>query len=237
MPRSTQKAKVIVTLQDATLQAAVQRAKDVPVVFNLLSDPFAAGAGKSDADHLPNITGVYSPGFGDPEQTKRVELIKRIVPKARVIGVLFSPEEELSVTFKDRMTKAASGGRAEGGRGAGERRDRRRGRGPVALRPEGPRHRALRQRGPRGIPRAHQGGEGVQGAGVLPVAVRGDAGGGRLLLSGLPGGRRGSGQDDRADPQGREPGVHSVPPAGDHQADRQPGRMPASWASRSPRTS
>ena len=104
-----QKVKVIVTLQDATLQAAVQRAKDVPVVFNLLSDPFAAGAGKSDADHLPNITGVYSPGFGDPEQTKRAELIKRIVPKARVIGVLFSPEEALSVTFKDRMTQAASG--------------------------------------------------------------------------------------------------------------------------------
>jgi ABC-type uncharacterized transport system substrate-binding protein len=101
------KARVIVTLQDATLQAAVQRAKAVPIVFDLLSDPFAAGAGTSDSNHLPNITGVYSPGFGDPEQTRRVELIKRIVPKARRIGVLFSPEEKLSVTFKDRMTKAA----------------------------------------------------------------------------------------------------------------------------------
>jgi ABC-type uncharacterized transport system substrate-binding protein len=103
-----QKVKVIVTLQDATLQAAVQRAKNVPVVFNLLSDPFAAGAGKSDTDHLPNITGVYSPGFGDPEQTRRVDLIKRFVPKAKVVGVLFSPEEELSVSFKDHLTKAAS---------------------------------------------------------------------------------------------------------------------------------
>lgn len=101
------KAQVIVTLQDATLLAAVQRVKSVPVIFNLLSDPFAAGAGTSDSNHLPNITGVYSPGFGDPEQAKRVELIKRIVPKARTIGVLFSPEEALSVTFKDRMTKAA----------------------------------------------------------------------------------------------------------------------------------
>jgi putative tryptophan/tyrosine transport system substrate-binding protein len=101
------KVKVIVALQDETLQAAVQRAKSVPIVFNLLSDPFAAGAGTSDSDHLPNITGVYSPGFGDPEQTRRVELIRKIVPKARRIGVLFSPEEKLSVTFKDRMTKAA----------------------------------------------------------------------------------------------------------------------------------
>jgi putative tryptophan/tyrosine transport system substrate-binding protein len=103
-----QKVKVIVTLQDATLQAAVQRAKGLPVVFNLLSDPFAAGAGKSDTDHLPNITGVYSPGFGDPEQTRRVELVRRMVPKAKSIGVLFSPEEQLSVGFKDHLTKAAS---------------------------------------------------------------------------------------------------------------------------------
>jgi len=101
------KAKVIVTLQDATLQAAVQRVKTVPVIFNLLSDPFAAGAGTSDSNHLPNITGVYSPGFGDPEQAKRVELIKRVVPKARTVGVLFSPDEQLSVAFKDRMAKAA----------------------------------------------------------------------------------------------------------------------------------
>ena len=93
------KAKVIVTLQDATLQAAVQRAKSVPIVFNLLSDPFAAGAGTSDSNHLANITGVYSPGFGDPEQTKRVELIRRILPKAKRLGLLFSPEEQLSVTF------------------------------------------------------------------------------------------------------------------------------------------
>jgi ABC-type uncharacterized transport system substrate-binding protein len=101
------KVKVIVALQDATLEAAVQRAKNVPVVFHLLSDPFAAGAGTSDSNHLPNITGVYSPGFGDPEQSKRVDMIRRVVPRAKRIGVLFSPEEALSVSFKDRMTKAA----------------------------------------------------------------------------------------------------------------------------------
>ena len=50
---------------------------------------------------------MYSPGFGDPEQAKRVELIKQVVPKAQTVGVLFSPEEQLSVTFKDRLTKAA----------------------------------------------------------------------------------------------------------------------------------
>jgi putative tryptophan/tyrosine transport system substrate-binding protein len=101
------KAKVIVTLQDETLQAAVQRVKTVPIVFNILSDPFAAGAGTTDSNHLANITGVYSPGFGDPEQTKRVELIKRVAPKAKRLGILFSPGEPLSVGLKDKMTKAA----------------------------------------------------------------------------------------------------------------------------------
>ena len=52
------KAKVIVTLQDATLQVAVKRVKDTPIVFHILSDPFAAGAGTSDSVHLPNVTGV-----------------------------------------------------------------------------------------------------------------------------------------------------------------------------------
>src|SRR5829696_1625475 len=96
-----------VSLQDETLQAAVQRAKTVPIVFNILSDPFAAGAGTSDSSHLANVTGVYSPGFGDPEQTKRVALIKRVVPKARRLGILFSPGEPLSVGLKDKMTTAA----------------------------------------------------------------------------------------------------------------------------------
>jgi ABC-type uncharacterized transport system substrate-binding protein len=100
------KAAVIVTLQDATLEVAMQRVKSTPIVFNLLADPFEAGAGTSDSNHLPNVTGVYSPGFGDPQQVRRVELIQRIVPKARRVGILFSSEEKLSVTFKDRMSKA-----------------------------------------------------------------------------------------------------------------------------------
>ena len=101
------KAKLIIALQDPTLQAAVERAGSVPVVFHLLSDPFAAGAGTSDSTHLPNVTGVYSPGLGDPEQGRRVALIKRVVPTARRVGILFSPEEALSVSLKDRLSAAA----------------------------------------------------------------------------------------------------------------------------------
>jgi putative ABC transport system substrate-binding protein len=101
------KVAVIVALQDATLQVAVQQVKTTPVVFHLLADPFAAGAGTSDSSHLANFTGVYSPGFGDPAQDRRVELIRRTVPNAKSIGVLFSSDEPLAVELKDKMKAAA----------------------------------------------------------------------------------------------------------------------------------
>jgi ABC-type uncharacterized transport system substrate-binding protein len=101
------KADVIVALQDETLKSAVERVKSTPVVFNVLSDPFAAGAGTSDSSHLPNITGVYSPGLGDPEQKRRVELIEKVAPNAKRIGILYSPLEPLAVSMKDKMTAAA----------------------------------------------------------------------------------------------------------------------------------
>jgi putative ABC transport system substrate-binding protein len=103
-----QKVSVIVTLQDETLKSAVERVKDVPIVFHVLSDPFAAGAGTTDSNHAANVTGVYSPGFGDPAQERRVALIKRVAPNAKSIGVLFSPGEALSVSLKDKLTAAAA---------------------------------------------------------------------------------------------------------------------------------
>ena len=100
------KAKVIVTLQDATLQAAVQRAKAVPIVFNLLSDPVRRRGRhqrlQPPAQHHRRLlaglrrSGADAPGRADQD---------RSCPRPRRIGVLFSPEEQLSVIFKDRMTK------------------------------------------------------------------------------------------------------------------------------------
>ena len=101
------KADVIVALQDETLKSAVERVKSTPVVFDVLSDPFAAGAGTSDSSHLPNVTGVYSPGLGDPEQARRVALIQKLAPNAKRLGILFSPLEPLAVSMKDKMTASA----------------------------------------------------------------------------------------------------------------------------------
>ena len=95
-----QKVAVIVTLQDETLKAAVERVKDVPIVFHVLADPFAAGAGTSDSNHAANVTGVYSPGFGDPDA--QVILPRLAVPTGSftTIGKCFDSREWMSIRFR-----------------------------------------------------------------------------------------------------------------------------------------
>ena len=44
-------ADLLITFSTPTLQAALQRAKRLPVVFNYVADPIAAGAGTSDTAH------------------------------------------------------------------------------------------------------------------------------------------------------------------------------------------
>ncbi|HEY2014978.1 MAG TPA: ABC transporter substrate binding protein, partial [Bryobacteraceae bacterium] len=51
-----QGADILVTFSTPTLQAAIQRAGNHPVVFTYVASAIAAGAGKSVTDHLPNVT-------------------------------------------------------------------------------------------------------------------------------------------------------------------------------------
>ena len=73
-------ADLIVTFSTPTLQAALQRARSVPIVFTYVVDAVAAGAGTSDTDHLPNVTGVYMHAAYE----EMLAIIRRIVPAAKV---------------------------------------------------------------------------------------------------------------------------------------------------------
>jgi ABC-type uncharacterized transport system substrate-binding protein len=86
-----------------TLQAALQRARNVPIVFTYVASAITAGAGHSDEDHLPNVTGVYTGGAYDD----MVARIREVLPSARVIGTLFVPSEVNSVYHKDLLVSAA----------------------------------------------------------------------------------------------------------------------------------
>jgi len=95
---------MLVTFSTPTLQAAMQKARDVPIVFNYVANAFAAGAGKTDTDHVPNVTGVYMLGAYD----LMLQHIRRLLPRARVLGTVFVPAEVNMVSQRDVLLKAAT---------------------------------------------------------------------------------------------------------------------------------
>ena len=99
----TDRADLVMTLSTPTLQAALQRARGLPIVFTFVADAVAAGAGTSDEDHLPNVTGV-------PTASAYAELVAvtlECLPDARRVGTLFVPAEVNSVVNRERLTEEA----------------------------------------------------------------------------------------------------------------------------------
>ena len=101
---------LLITFSTPTLQAALQRVKELPIVFNYVADPIAAGAGTSNESHLPNVTGTYLVGAYD----QMVPMIRTYLPNARVLGTVYVPAEVNMVTQRAVLEKAArsSGERA-----------------------------------------------------------------------------------------------------------------------------
>jgi ABC-type uncharacterized transport system substrate-binding protein len=80
---------LVMTISTPTLQAAIRQVGNLPIVFACVADGVHAGAGKSNTDHLPNVTGVYTLS----PFASMASLIKKSVPNARTVGTLFSPSE------------------------------------------------------------------------------------------------------------------------------------------------
>ena len=97
-------ADLLVTLSTPTLQAALNRGGELPIVFTLVANPFVAGAGQSDREHLPNVTGVYAMGAYE----EVIAALRECLPTAKVVGTLFVPAEVNTVFHKDMVTKAAA---------------------------------------------------------------------------------------------------------------------------------
>lgn len=80
---------VIMTISTPCLSGACNRVKHKPVVFTCVSDPIAAGAGSSRAEHLPFLTGVGS----FPQVEHHLEMMQKLVPGLRAVGTLYNPAE------------------------------------------------------------------------------------------------------------------------------------------------
>jgi putative tryptophan/tyrosine transport system substrate-binding protein len=87
-----------------TLQNALQKVRSTPLVFTVVADPFVAGAGKTDDDHLPNVTGVYTLG----PYREMAELLRTNFPQIKSVGTLFCPAEANSVANKDMFVREAN---------------------------------------------------------------------------------------------------------------------------------
>lgn len=85
--------ELLVVLSTPTLETAVRRIRDLPIVFTFVADPVVAGAGRDDSHHLPNVTGVYTLG----PYAEMAGLLARHFPQYRTLGTLYSPAEDNSV--------------------------------------------------------------------------------------------------------------------------------------------
>ena len=155
----TERADLIVTFSTPTLQAAMQRTKSIPIVFNYVADPVAAGAGTSDTQHAANVTGVYLIGA----YAGMLPLIKAVRPGVRTLGTVYVPAEVNMVSQLAALRRAGqeagleiravaanstarSGGRDAGAHRQRHRRDLSASRQPHRLRVS--EHRAGRTAGP-----------------------------------------------------------------------------------------
>jgi ABC-type uncharacterized transport system substrate-binding protein len=99
----TSGADLYVVYGTPTLQTAIRKVQDTPVVFTVVADPFVVGAGKTDLEHLPNLTGVYTQG----PYREMAELLREHFPSIKRIGTLFCPAEANSVANKDTLVREA----------------------------------------------------------------------------------------------------------------------------------
>ena len=100
----TDNANLMVTFSTPTLQAAIRRAGKTPVVYAYVANGLFAGAGNTETDHLPNVTGVNS----EAADTEMMKLLRKYFPSYKRFGTLFVPSEANMVYQLDKTEKAAS---------------------------------------------------------------------------------------------------------------------------------
>jgi len=80
---------LIMTITTPCLAGACNRVKHKPVVFTCVTDPIAAGAGKTHVDHLPFVTGVGS----FPPVDRVLDMMQKLVPNLHAVGTMYNPAE------------------------------------------------------------------------------------------------------------------------------------------------
>ncbi len=89
----------IVAIATPSAQAVVAATKDIPVVYSAVTDPVAAQLVPSLEASGTNVTGVSD----RLSLERQIELIKKVVPDAKRIGMVYNPGEANSVVVVKAM--------------------------------------------------------------------------------------------------------------------------------------
>jgi len=90
---------VIVAIATPSAQAVVSATKDIPVVYSAVTDPVAAQLVPTMEPSGINVTGVSDRLLLE----RQIELIKKVVPDAKRIGMVYNPGEANSVVVVKAM--------------------------------------------------------------------------------------------------------------------------------------
>lgn len=88
---------VIIAISTPSAQAAANNIKDKPIFFSAITNPESAGILRK------NVTGVSDKS----PVKKQVQLIKKLLPEAKNIGIVYNTSEQNSFYLTDAFTKAA----------------------------------------------------------------------------------------------------------------------------------
>jgi putative ABC transport system substrate-binding protein len=98
---------VIVAGGEASIRAAKRATSQIPIVMTIAADPVGSGLVPTLAHPGGNLTGMS--GLASDMASKRVELLKELLPQAKRVAVLWNPSNQSKVTeWKDTQIAAQS---------------------------------------------------------------------------------------------------------------------------------
>lgn len=97
------KKDLIFAIATPAVQAAYNATKDIPVIFTAVTDPVKAEVAKDWKSSGTNVTGTSDKVPVD----KQIELLKKLLPNAKTVGVIYNTSETNSVIQVDELKAAA----------------------------------------------------------------------------------------------------------------------------------
>jgi putative ABC transport system substrate-binding protein len=85
---------VIVAINTPGARAAINASKEIPIVMGLVGNPIATGFVSNLARPGGNVTGVSN--LSGELASKRLQVLKEVVPAARRIAVMFNPDDPVT---------------------------------------------------------------------------------------------------------------------------------------------